>query len=99
MNRRVVLFLAVMLASVFVAPVFAFDLGDPVYKGDLKGDVRFELIFENFDRDAVFTDYTISLAGPGGTVSEDVEDTDTSTESEGRLIGDASVSGGIGAAF
>ena len=73
---------AALLTVVIVAPAFAFDLGDPIYKGDVKGNVRVEVIYENFDRDAVFTDFKITAEGPGGTVSDEVDESDTSTDSD-----------------
>ncbi len=77
---------AAVLTVVFVVPALAFDLGDPIYKGDVKGNVRVEVIYENFDRDAVFSDYKITAEGPGGTVSEEIEESDTSTESDVLML-------------
>jgi hypothetical protein len=69
-----------------LAPAYAIDIGDPVYKGDVKGNVRVEVIYESFDRDVTFTDYKVNATGPGGTVSEEVDDVDTSTEADVLLL-------------
>jgi len=77
---------AALVAAVTATPALAFDVGDPVYKGDMKGAARVELIYENFDRDAVFTDYTLRLQAAGESVSQNVEDDDTSTDSDVLML-------------
>jgi hypothetical protein len=55
------------LLCVGVRPAQAMDVGDPVFKGDVEGAVRAEVVFENFDRDLTYDYGDIKITAGGIT--------------------------------
>lgn len=49
---KMITLIGVLLVGFLPVNGYAFDCGDPVSEKDIKGDVRLELIVENFDREA-----------------------------------------------
>ncbi len=60
----------------------ALDVGDPVFKKDVSGNLRLEVMYEKFDRDVVGKYDDLTVSGPGGTIVTSVADLDTSTDSD-----------------
>ncbi len=68
---------AVICAVGITGVTKAIDVGDPIYKSDVQGDMRVEFIYESYDRDAELNIHNFAVERPGESITTSREVNET----------------------